>query len=489
MHTLMLKLVPNRNQRRLLNKSFYLAYKIYVITAKYARKKLNALSKNQRYIYLKHMYGVYLTQNNRVKLKMIKDELNRIIEPYDISVYDLEKYIKIQQKKYRHYISSQQAQKIAKFITNGIDKVLYSNGKRLHIKKYNDFCTISQKTLTNGVKFFNDHINFMGLDIPVKYSKNVKDMAYVKESLKSNLVYSELKRIEFNTGYDYYVNLVLRDDAPDKIKIGKDTLGIDPGVSIIASVSDEQCVLEELAPKCKEYDKQIEKLNKQISQSMLKTNPDCINSNSTYKKGCRLKFSKHCKYLKRKVRVLYRQKSAYTKCMHNNLANRLLNGTSKVNIEEMDFNSLAKKSKNTEKKDTSTVIDGKEVFKYKRKKRFGKSINDRSPGLFVKILKEKSEKYGITLNEVNTRKVKASQYNHLTNECEKHKLSERTKLIGNDLVQRDLYSAYLIKNVKNDLETLDKTKIKKDFDKFLAMQETCIKDIKQKGIKNKNFGF
>ena len=172
----------------------------------------------------------------------------------------------------------------------------------------------------------------------------------------------------------------------------------------------------------------------------------------------------------------------------------MLNGVDKVNIESMDFKALAKRTKNTEKSTKTISIkqkDGtiKEINKYKRKKRYGKSINDRSPGLFIKLLEDKCQRYLIEFNKINTKKVKASKYNHITNTYEDHKLSERTKLIGTNLVQRDLYSSYIIKNVKSDLESLNKSKLKKDFPLFLELEEREIERIKAQGIKNKNFGF
>ena len=56
-------------------------------------------------------------------------------------------------------------------------------------------------------------------------------------------------------------------------------------------------------------------------------------------------------------------------------------------------------------------------------------------------------------------------------------------------MQRDLYSSYIIKNAKNDLESLNKSKLKKDFPLFLELEEREIERIKAQGIKNKNFGF
>lgn len=496
MYVLRLKLNPNTMQRQFLNKSFFIAYKMYVILVKYVQKQIRLLSKNKRYVYLKHMYGVYTKENNKIKLKEVKNEMNQIIRDLHISRYDLEDFITPMQHKYKKYITSHQAQKITRFVYDAVDDYLYGNGKKIKIKKFVDFNTISQKNTTNGIKFKDSYIEFMKYNIPVKYSNNAKDQMYILESMNHKLKYCELIKIEFNSGVDYYVKLVLDGDAPSKIQKGKDTCGIDPGVSTMAYTSDTKCILEELAPKCKDYNKQIAKLQKQIDKSIRATNPNKFNDDGTYKKGNKEKFvyTKHCKHLKRKLRVLYRQKSAYTECMHNNLINRMLNGVCKVNIESMDYKALAKKTKSTEKSTKTISIkqkDGtiKEINKFKRKKRFGKSINDRSPGLFIKLLETRCNRYNINFNKINTKKVKASKYNHLTGSYEEHKLSERTKLIGSSLVQRDLYSSYIIKNVKKDLESLNKSKLKKDFPLFLELEEIEIKRIKAQGIKNKNFGF
>ena len=173
--------------------------------------------------------------------------------------------------------------------------------------------------------------------------------------------------------------------------------------------------------------------------------------------------------------------------MHNFLSNRIIEKADCIKIEKMDFNRLAKRSKNTERQDNPSVINGKEVYKYKKKKRFGKSVNDRSPGLFVKTLKEKANRYNVKFEKIETSKVKASQYEHDKDDFVKHKLSEKTKIVSKKLVQRDLYSAFIIKNVE-DLENINKSKCSKDFKKFIKNQDVEFKRIKKLGIKNKNFG-
>ena len=60
-----------------------------------------------------------------------------------------------------------------------------------------------------------------------------------------------------------------------------------------------------------------------------------------------------------------------------------------------------------------------------------------------------AESAGGKVVELNTRTLKISQYDHITEVCTKKPLSQRWHVLGksNTLVQRDCYSAFLAKNV------------------------------------------
>ena len=484
MHILRLKLKTNKYQKYLLGRMFYIAYKIYVLTVKYAQKQLRLLKRNNEYKKLIYQYKIYKNKEEKTKFNQIKKDLNALIKSYNLTKTGLEKFAAVSQHKYKHILTSHQVQKIANFVYNSVEKVLYSTGKTIHIRKYNQFNIISQKTTTNGLKLINNNLQIFEEIIPIKY----KNTDYEHESLNHKLKYLELVRIEFNNGYDYYVNFVLDGQAPLKFDKDKLETGIDLGVSTVAAVNKTACTFEELAPKCKEYNKKINTIQKNIDKSLHTTNPDLYNEDGTIKKGSKGKFvkSKHCKYLDRKRRVLYRKKKAYTLCKHNESLNKIIKDSNVIKIEDMNFQRLAKRSKNTQRQDKPSIIEGKEVYKYKKKKRFGKSISDRSPGLYQKRLEEKCKQYEVELEILDTTKVKASQYEHDKDLYIKHKLSERTKLINNNIVQRDLYSAFLIKNTSNN--QIDKDKCKKEFKLFLKNQDLEVKRLKSNNFKNKNFG-
>ena len=277
----------------------------------------------------------------------------------------------------------------------------------------------------------------MDLDLEVVKGTSEKEIKYETASLMNKVKTCAIKREMFASGWRYYLILTLDGDAPKKFKMGNAIAGNDPGVSTFAYASDNCVAFEELAPRCKEYNKQIAEIQRKIDRSMRQSNPNNYNEDGTIKKGKHTWIlSNNCKKLKRKLKILYRKKKEYTRHEHNNRANRVLQDASTFITEEMDFKALAKRSKkNTECSEKVTVItlkDGtkKTVHKFKKKKRFGKSINDRSPALQLQIIQRKMAQYEGFYYEVNTKTFKASQYDHIKNEYIKVPLSQRFKVVG-----------------------------------------------------------
>ena len=134
----------------------------------------------------------------------------------------------------------------------------------------------------------------------------------------------------------------------------------------------------------------------------------------------------------------------------------------------------------------------KKIFKFKRKKRFGKSINDRSPALIISTLERKANQYGGNVFYIDTKAYKASQYDHVKDSYirEARKLVLRFKKIGDHTVQRDLYSAYLIKNTDETLKHPNRQSCLDGFDKFISIHDTYINKMKESNVSMKQcFGF
>ena len=505
MHTLRLPLKTTVYDRQQMERRFHAVSHIHNVAIKHSIRLLQKLKFHKEYqLCLTEYKELLKKQNLSAKDKKRKTELSKqmaaIRKDIGLTEYGLQAYIKTCARQYRKLLSSQQIQKEISRVYSGVEKVLFGNGKQLHFKKYMNFDTICGKTNTNGVKFDKEtmSVEWIGLFLPCKLPKKDKDYDYMKESLSHDISYCEIERKMFNNGWHYYVIIYLKGDAPRKLKrVGTSLMGVDPGTSSVAGTSDTGVFLEELAPKAKEYDKRIYKLQRKMDRSKRALNPNKYNKNGTINEQNKDRWVYSNTYHKnrKKLKTLFRKKSAYIKQDHEERCNRYLEDSNTFLIERMAYAGLQKRVKETVRQDKTTPIvqkDGsvKEVHKYKKKKRFGKSLNNRAPALFLAILKRKCEQYGGSYMEVNTATFKASQYNHVTDTYERIPLSQRDKQIGDYTVQRDLYSAFLIKNADSSLEHTDRELCNYGFEHFVTMQNELIAGMKASGISMKQcFGF
>lgn len=136
----------------------------------------------------------------------------------------------------------------------------------------------------------------------------------------------------------------------------------------------------------------------------------------------------------------------------------------------MNFKGLQLRAKET------TIND--KTGKYNRKKRFGKSLANKAPSLFLTILNNKLKFQDNKLVKVDTRELKASQFNHINEEYNKKKLCQRWNDLNGIKVQRDLYSAFLIQHVNDDLKSVNVELCNKDFDNFLKLHNKEVERLK-----------
>lgn len=536
MHTLRLKLETNKREEDIINKRFYAISHIHNVVVKHAKKLLLTLEHDRQYQSYLTEYRELLkkekfskeTKNSEDKnfskedLKR-KKELNVLMKQTRIdlglSKYGFASYIKTCAKKYRKLVSSHQVEKEAFRVWESVEEYLFGNGKKINFKKYMDFKTIGGKSNYNGVIFDRNKfsISWIGLNINCKLPKNYESFNYVFESLEdkrdteeekeSDLIsFCEIERKMFPNGWHYYVVVYIKGPAPEKLKLNKNattnTTGIDIGTSTIATVSDNKVLLRELAPRCKEYNKKIERLTRSLELSRKNSNPDKYNPDGTIRR--RTKEEKklnpwvyYKSYYKRqnKLKSLYRQKSAYIKQCHEELCNELILNSTTFIVEKMNFSALQKRAKTTERSEKETEIKQKDgtskvVKKFKKKKRFGKSLNNRAPAMLLTILERKCLQYRGVLFRVNTQTFKASQYNHITDSYEKTNLKDRSKVVDGQYVQRDLYSAFLLKNSNIELTAPDRNKCLAGFSDFLKLQEELVTEMKTNNISMRQcFGF
>ena len=244
-------------------------------------------------------------------------------------------------------------------------------------------------------------------------------------------------------------------------------------------MSNSNVKLLELADRIQNIENQKRRLLRYIDRSKRAMNPNNFNENGTIKKQGNKKvvWVKSNKYKKaqNKLKELYRKQADVREYQHQLLSNYIISLGDTIKVEDMNYKGLQKRSRKTEKN---------EQGKFKKKKRFGKSLANKAPAKLLVMINDKLKYWDKSLIKINTWKVKASQYNHLDDTYNKKKLNERWNNLDGTKVQRDLYSAFLIQHVNDDLGTVNQEDCKKDFEGFMVLHNKEIERLRSIELKS-----
>lgn len=377
------------------------------------------------------------------------------------------------------------------------NKFFYGNGKKINFrnKEINSYKTSPVGKTFIGIdssKILSD--NIIGVKINNKNGKKSK-LIYIpfivnKKSIYETICFQDeireigFKRVFIRGKYKYYVFFSFKGKPYNKNrKIGDGKVGIDLGPSTIAVASNSKVYIDELAKGIDSLSKETKVLQRKLDRSRRANNPLQFNEDGTikkYKKGERPKWIKSKNYIKtqNKLKEISRKLSNKRKLKHIALANQLLELGSSFQVENNPISSWAKKAK-------KTTINKK--GKINRKKRFGKSISNHAPSLFIEILKNKVLSLGGSFNKIEISNG-ASQFDFTNGTFTKHSLStRRIKLSNGNIHLRDTIAAF------NIMHCIGKTKEKElaydideminDYGNFIALESSEIERHKNSDTK------
>lgn len=269
------------------------------------------------------------------------------------------------------------------------------------------------------------------LVLPVRLPSKDQD-PYVHAALKAGTKYCRLVWRMEHGKCRWFVQLVQSGTAPAKYDFlsSGQVVGLDVGPSNIAIVADEAVAIESFAPGVVQPWQHQRRLQRALDRSRRATNPGNYNKNGTAKKGRRT-WNKSKRYLdlQRQIAEVERQLAATRKKEHGELAHNILGLGNLIQTETLSYKAF--------------------------QKMYGRSVKVRAPGMFIERLTRKAESAGGKLIELNTRSLRMSQYDHVSDSCTKKPLSQRWHRLGgssdaNVIVQRDCYSAFLAKHATED---------------------------------------
>ena len=467
-----------------LEKRLEIARQIYNTLLRFELKKLRQMEAGEEYIEIQKQLKETIDKNERGKL--IK-QLEKIRSKAGFSKND--RSFKDDMKDfYKHFQdnigSSVAVHGIASQVWSAFDKYFHGNGKTVHFKKRGELSSVKGGSYHNKsggteIMFRGTYIEWKGLKLPIKLNPNND---YESEMLQKRVKYCRIIKKPGRNKNHWYVQLSLEGKPAVKYHrqtgepvhpLGHGNVGIDIGPQTIAYVSETEVKLMELADQANNIEREKKILGRRLDRSRRATNPDNYAPDGTIKRGVKLTRNKSKRYVKcqRQLANLMRKQADIRKRQHNDLANHLLSLGNRFYIEDMVWPSLTHRS-------TKTEVSEK-TGRYKRKKRFGKSVGNKAPATLTSLLDLKLKSRGLEgIIKVPT-SVCASQYNHITDDYQKKKLSER----WNDMpdgrkIQRDLYSAFLLQHMNETNDGFDKSALNRDYEHFATLHDQCIEELR-----------
>ena len=458
-------LKTEKYQEDILNKRFEIGRKIYNSLVNVTQKRYREMIKTMEYRNL-----ISSLTGNKKADKEIWKQINDIRKQYGMSEYSFYTDVQKMQKHFKDNIDSRTARKIASALWRSYDKLFFGNGKKVYFKRYGELNSLEGSSGQTGIRIVNNILVWNGLKIPVTIDY---DNYYECRAMQCDICYNRIVRKYVRNKYKFYVQVTFKGNPPTKVDIetgevkhciGNGDVGLDIGVRTIAISSQSDVKILELADRIQNIEDQKRTILRRMDRSRRATNPDNYNENGTIKKqgNKKVKWDKSNHYIKYQntLKELYRKQADIRKYQHECLANYIISLGNKIYVEKMNFAGLQRRAKKTEKNDKG---------KFKRKKRFGKSLANKAPSMLLTIINRKLGYFGEKLIEIDTFSAKASQFNHFDGTYTKKTLSQRWNNLNGMKIQRDMYSAFLIMNINDDLKSFNIDKCNDRFENFYRL--------------------
>ena len=480
------------------------------------KNNFEQLTRTKRYRKLKRLYGKYKEKRDNKKISSIANDMTIMQKQYGVTWGNCRKAMISVQKKYG--VDAIFALTRAEDVWKGVEKCLYFDGRTLHFIKRGNFPCIRAKQSNRGII-----ISAKDGKLMFKWNKEMINVK-IKDRFETDEVNAVLEYLSHSDEIDkkavdtlqkegmcistyrpcyatlvckvirgklrVYVHLTIEGIAKSKYKrngekrysYSSGTVGCDIGTQTIAYTSDSEVGLKNLAEKGRTRlnEKKQRRIYRAMERSRRASNKNNYNEDGTVKKGRKVwKESKRYKKLKAKHKELCRINAENRRLAINEDVNRLRSLGNVFVTEQKNTKKLQKRAKKT------TINKN---GKYNRKKRFGKSIQNRCPGYFQEQVKKKFESTGGVYIEVPA-DYRASQYDHTCDDYIEKKLSDRMYCLSDGtLVQRDWYSSFLLYNIDYITITIDKNRCKQSFAIQYAREKVLIERIKTNHIKVLNSG-
>lgn len=338
-------------------------------------------------------------------------------------------------------IDSHCAQTLASRAFDACEKYALSLRGRPRFKRRGQIASVEGKGPTSPLNWKDDHVVWGGkrrdrrLILRPIFDRQDKQgvEAY---ALASRVKYVRLIRRTINGQARFFVQLVCDGQPLQRFepKVGK--VCIDLGPSTAAVVSADHAALVSFLPEIAEDVAQKRRLQRALDRSRRSTNPQCFHPDGTWKRGQRQTvFSSRYRLLRAAQAEQERKMAERRDRAHGRLSNIVL-------------------------QEFGCAISTEKLSKRAWQKRWGRRMKATAPATFMNKIRRKAESAGGGLMEFNPATLRLSQFDHSTRDCVKKPLSLRWHALrdgSGQVVQRDLYSAWLGLFIDHQANELDAT--------------------------------
>ena len=456
------------------------------------KKNYDQLVHTKKYRHLQFLYGKAKKAGREKEQKAIGAEMKQMQEEYHVTwEFCRQSMIRINKQ---YHLNSIFALTQAEDVWKGVEACLYREGKTLHFRKYGDYPEIRAKQAVRGiiVRLDGSSLNFRIGDITLFPIINKPGHTKTRRGHDTGVKEAhDLFAEEEIAAVCYYLeNPEAADRAALELFRKKGEL-MDTYRPCYASLC-----LAERGMSIKKREQKEAAIQRKMDRSRRAMNPENYREDGTIRKGKKTwKKSRRYRKLQKQYRNLSRIAAENRHFAINEDVNHIRELGNVFVTEPGNAKKMQKRAKKTERQEKLSEVKQKDdtvkmIHKYKRKKRHGRSIQNRCPGYFQAQVKAKFERSGGVYIEVPF-DYRASQYDHTCGSYIKKLLSQRMYCLSDGTrVQRDWYSSFLLFCIGHSLDKISRYKCKTYFETmyrmYLALEQYIIENhirVMNSGIK------
>lgn len=446
-------------QRDILEKRFEIHRQIYNALLQKALTRYGQMAQTRAYRNLKE--ALSRTDDQRERKKLFK-ERDCLIEQYQLRKFDICRDTTKYRQYFKDHTDSPIVQNLANEVWQAVDNLIHGRAEQVHFKQPGQMKSLAGKTNRSSIKLRGDCLIWKGLEIPVRKKKNSR---YEEQALAQEIRFCRIKKTIIRGKERYFLDVILKGQIPlketavtvstaegvenkDMVRTpGGGEVGLDIGFRKLAVVTEDTAAVYDLPEKDRGLEKKKRKLLQYMERSRRSMNPDNYLPDGRIRPGSSgWIYSRHYRKAKLEYGEICRKQSVLQKQEQYRLAREISSYGNRFFVENLDFAKLGRIKPN------------------------GVYMSGTAPGEFLRILEYKLSQQEKQLYRILPFLVKASGFNHHTGTYQKMPLKKSWRIVDGQKVEKNLYSAFLLSNLAEDMQSFDLERCAERFPKFVEAQ-------------------